>query len=139
MGVPDSQPPAPSPQVWRWVEGGLWAALLLAGGLNMLRVRGGLLTSHLADAAIPALLFVVFSGLSGRPRPRLLPQALRDAPGLLAVVIFAANAATEVSQYFWPKGLFPGTFDPLDFVAFGAGILPFYLIEARRRRRQGAS
>jgi hypothetical protein len=43
-------------------------------------------------------------------------------PVILGSVLFIASAATEISQYFWPHGLFPGTFDPKDIAAFGVGI-----------------
>lgn len=118
---------------WRWIERILWLAFLAAAVLNMLHFRGGFLTNHLADVVIPALLYVIFSGLSGRPRPRYLPSVLRRFPSMLALVIFAANSVTEISQYFWPRGLFPGTFDPLDILSFAVGLLPCYLLDKRQR------
>jgi hypothetical protein len=44
------------------------------------------------------------------------------APLVFASVLFGASAATEVSQYYWPHGVFPGVFDPLDVAAYGVGI-----------------
>jgi len=38
---------------------------------------------------------------------------------------------TEISQYFRPKGIFPGTFDLLDILAYATGIGICYLFDRR--------
>jgi hypothetical protein len=107
---------------WRLAWFGLTAAFLLSAALNLLRVRGGFLTSHLADLAVPAWLYVHVRGLSPTAPPRLLHRWVGATPWRAAVVLFAASAATELSQAVWQRGVFSGTFDPLDIAAFAAGL-----------------
>jgi hypothetical protein len=44
-------------------------------------------------------------------------------------MLFAGATATELSQAFWPSKMFRGTFDPLDILAFAAGIGACYLAD----------
>jgi hypothetical protein len=48
---------------------------------------------------------------------------------------FRASTATEVSQIFWPRGFFAGRFDPLDIVAYGAGLAACYGFDHWSQRR----
>lgn len=107
---------------WRVAWYALTAAFLLSAALNLLHVRGGFLTSHLADVAVPAWLYVHARGLSPAPPPRLLHRLLGATPWQAAALLLAAGAATELSQAVWPHGIFAGTFDPFDVVAFAAGL-----------------
>jgi hypothetical protein len=124
---------------WRaaWIS--LTALFLLAAALNMLRVHAGFLTSHLADLVVPAWLYVALRGLAGHdrswPRARLAGAASVRA----ALVIFAASTLTEVSQKFWPRGPFRGTYDPLDIVAYAAGTGACLAAELLTRRRGTAA
>jgi hypothetical protein len=125
---------------WQVVYCVLIAAFILTAALNMLSVRAGFLTNHLADLTVPALLYVVSRGLGGERRPRG-PGLLRwigRTPFRAALVFFLASAATEVSQIFWPRGIFSGRFDPWDLVAFGAGLLTCYIFD-RRSEGQAAT
>lgn len=113
---------------WRLAYWMLWAAFLLTAALNLLHVRAGFLTSHLADLTLPALLYVISRRLVPGRRPfllRLMPW-LGRTPERAASFFFLASSATEVSQIYWPRGLFAGRFDPLDIVAYGAGLLVCY-------------
>jgi hypothetical protein len=107
---------------WRLAWYALTAAFLLSAALNLLRVRGGFLTSHLADLVVPAWLYVHVRGLSPSAPPRLLHRLVGATPRRAAALLLAASAATELSQAVWPRGAFAGTFDPLDIVAYGAGL-----------------
>lgn len=44
------------------------------------------------------------------------------AATLGAVALFCASALTEVSQYYWPRGLFSGRFDPADIAAYAVAL-----------------
>jgi len=107
---------------WRLAWYGLTAAFLLSAALNLTRVRGGFLTSHLADLAVPAWLYLHARGLSPAAPPRLLHRLVGATPWRAAALLLAASAATELAQASWPRGAFPGTFDPLDLAAFAAGL-----------------
>ena len=119
----------------------LWATFLLAAVLNMLRVRGGFLTNYLSDVAVPALLYVVSRGLASNKRrlPHLpLMRWIGRTPEGAALSFFLASSATELSQVFWPTGLFAGRFDPWDIVAYGAGLLACYAFEKMQQVRATA-
>ena len=107
---------------WHLAWYALTAAFLVSAALNLLHVRGGFLTSHLADLAVPAWLYVHARGLSPAAPPRLLLRLVGATPWQAAALLLAACAATELSQAVWPHGIFAGTFDPLDLVAFAAGL-----------------
>jgi hypothetical protein len=111
-----------SRQSWRSIEWFLLAVWLVDAALVMTRHRAGLFTSHAADLTLPAWLYVVIR--SKHPSSRVAPLRLLASapPAVIAAVVFIASTATEVSQYFWPRGLFSGTFDPLDIFAYGAGV-----------------
>ena len=133
-----SDPPGTWP--WRWAYRVLWFFVLLTAALNMLRVRGGFLTNHCADLAVPALLYVILRRYPLHTRRGTIPRVRRllgSTPELAAASIFGASAATEVAQRFWPRGLFPGTFDPLDIAAYGLSVGLCYLAD-RWATRQAA-
>lgn len=123
-------PTAPGPStvprsrynVWLAVE---WLLLLVwvsDAALVMLHKRAGFFTNHAADLTIPAWLYVSFRR-NRRAKAMRWRRALGNLhPLALAGVFFLASAATEVSQWFWPHGLFPGTFDPADIAVYAAGL-----------------
>ena len=106
----------------------LMAAFLLAAALNLLQARAGFLTSYLADLTVPALLYVLSRGLVPNKRLPSFPlmRWLGRNPERAAVFFFLASSATEVSQVYWPRGIFAGRFDPWDIVAYGGGLLICY-------------
>jgi hypothetical protein len=119
-------------RAWRIAFYLLFVAMVGAGMLNVFHVRGSFLTNHLADLAIPAWLYIAGRGLHTRnPRRTLIRRTVGRSAEFAAVSLFAASAATEVSQRFWPHGVFPGRFDPLDLVAYAAGLLVCYAAERR--------
>ena len=104
------------------VEWSLFTLWIVAACLVMTHRRAGFLTNHAADLALPAWLYVIFR--STRRSSRLAWRGIltNRPPYLVAGALFVASTATEVSQYFWPHGLFHGTFDPLDIAAYGVGL-----------------
>jgi len=116
---------------WRIAYWGLMAAFVLTAALNLLHVRGGLLTSYLADLTVPALLYVLSRELvPGKGlHPRRLLQWVGRTPGRAALVLFLASSATELSQIWWPRGFFAGRFDPLDLAAYATGLAVCWLCD----------
>lgn len=117
------------------------AAFVLSAALNMLHIRAGFLTNHLSDVVVPAWLYVVGRGLlpGVRPRPAWAADLLGRSPTHAAIILFLASAATEVSQIWWPHGIFSGRFDPLDLVSFAVGLAACWAAELRWGRVQGPS
>ena len=116
---------------WRLLSWGLFGAFLVAAGLNMTGTAAGFATNHLADLVGPAWLYIAFRGLAEPPTDNRLRRLLGATPERAATVLFLGSTATEMTQIFWPTGLFSGRFDPLDIGAFGLGILPLYLMDKR--------
>ena len=115
-------------RAWLVVYWILMASFLLAAALNLGRVSGGFLTSHLADLTVPALLYVLARERAPGKRMafRRATQWLGRTPERAAIVLLLASAGTEVSQAVWPRGIFAGRFDPWDIVAYATGLLVVY-------------
>jgi len=123
---------------WRTAYRVLLVLFLLTASLNLLHVRAGFLTNHAADLFLPPWLYIVLRGLAGTP-PSWNPllRWLGRSPALAAGSLFVGCVLSEVSQRYWPKGLFAGTFDPLDIVAYGTGLLVCYLKDPDRSAVRG--
>ncbi len=126
---------------WKITLWGLEAAFVVAAALHFLHWRAGFLTSHLADLTVPATLYILsrelVPGLVFYPRP--LGRFIGRTPERAAILLFGASTVTELSQMWWPRGLFRGTYDPLDIVAFGAGLALCYGAEKLSRGRASRS
>lgn len=133
-------------RAWQYAYWALTLLFVLTAALNRGRVRGGFLTSHLADLVVPAWLYVVFrhppSGrrAAARDGVRLEDRAPPDArpgwrrwvaatPGRTALTLLVGSTATELAQRAAPRGIFAGTFDPWDLVAFAVSLGTCYVID----------
>jgi hypothetical protein len=118
-------------QWWRLAYWGLFAVWIGCGILvmNRIRIRCGFLTNYGADLTQPAWLYIVVRGLDGYGREIWVVRTFGTRPEKAALVIFVAGALTEVSQRYWPVGLFAGRFDPFDILAFAVGIGVCYLFD----------
>jgi hypothetical protein len=58
---------------------------------------------------------------------------------MAALALFAASALTEISQLGWPRGVFPGTFDALDLLAYASGLAVCYGIDKSWPRSSASS
>ena len=114
-----------------WVLFLCWAA---AGVLNMAHIRGGFLTNHLADLTMPAWPYIVSRGLWTENKSKTgLLLFVGKTPERSLFLIFLGSALTEISTIFWPKGIFAGTFDPLDLVAYASGLIICYAFDKRTK------
>src|SRR5678815_674897 len=98
-----------------------WVLLVIfvsTAALNMLHIKAGFFTNHAADLFLPPWLYVVLRHFPGK-RNFINPLShwLGRSPELAASSIFIGSSLTELSQLYWPKGIFPGTFDPVDIAA----------------------
>lgn len=119
------------PTIWRLLSWLLFGAFLVAAVLNMTETSAGFATSHLADLVGPAWLYIVFRGLADPENRNRLGQILGATPERAATILFVGSSATEITQIYWPSGLFAGRFDPFDIAAFAIGILPLYLVDKK--------
>ena len=130
---------ATSRRRWAVASWLLLGVSLLAAALDMAHVRAGFLTEHAADLCLPAWLYIATRRLAAAtPARGALVRHLGRTPETAALGLFAASAATELSQIRWPHGIFRGAFDPLDLLAFAIGLLACWAVdrggELRRRR-----
>lgn len=115
---------------WRIVYWTLFGAFLLAAGLNLLHKRAGFLTNHLADVVVPGWLYLNARGLNPDGRgSTLLAATIGRSPELAALALFVASTLTEISQIYWPHGIFSGRFDPYDILSYGVGVATCYAAE----------
>lgn len=121
---------------WRVAYWLLSAIFVITAALTMLHIKAGFLTSYAADLFLPPWLYIVLRRLAG-PRSPVSPLSrwFGSSPALAAGSLFIGSVLSEISQIYWPKGFFAGTFDPLDLVAYGSGLLVCYLIERLQIRR----
>jgi len=120
---------------WKIVSWLLLSVWLGCGLLDMWHVRGGLLTSYGADITLPAWLYIIARSIDNPARKTILHRFLGRSPELAAAALFTASTLTEISQWFWPKGPFSGTFDPLDILAYAMGITICYIFDKVSIRR----
>ncbi|MEO8634487.1 MAG: hypothetical protein ABI587_04320 [Gemmatimonadales bacterium] len=114
---------------WNLISWLLLVIWVTCGVLNMSHLRVALLTSYGADLTAPAWLYVTLRGLNTR-RPRTGIGALVGrTPEIAGSLIVLGSTATEVSQLWWPHGLFPGIFDPLDIAAYFSGVGVCYALD----------
>ncbi len=96
----------------------------------MLEVKGGFFTNYLADLAVPAWLYIAARGLhSARGRNTWIHRMIGRTPERAAIILFVASAGTEISQRYWPRGVFPGRFDSLDLFAYALGLTVCYVVD----------
>lgn len=100
----------------------LFAAFVATAALNMLHVRGGILTNYAADVVVPAWLYITTRGLHQATPTGHLPRLIGWSPELTAAVLFLGSTATELAQRYWPQGIVAGRYDPADIVAFSIGV-----------------
>jgi hypothetical protein len=112
---------------WRSAYWILSALFVLTAALNLLRVRAGFFTNHAADLVVPAWMYVVIRRRAGH-RNRFASIVGRT-PETAALALFVASAATELSQKWWPRGVFPGRYDPLDIAAYAVGLALCYFAD----------
>ena len=117
----------------------LMAAFMFTAALNLLQVRGGFLTSYLADLTLPPLLYVLSRGLAPGKRLGPLMRWLGRTPERAASFFFLASTTAEVSQVYWPRGFFAGRYDPWDIVAYGAGLLGCYCFDKLQQARPASA
>ncbi len=130
---PGREPRFTRASAWVVVYWVLMGCFILTAALNLLHVRGGFLTNHLADLTLPALLYVLARELAPGKKLafRVFTGWVGRTPERAALVLFLASTATEVSQWFWPWGPFAGRFDPIDVGAYGLGLWVVYLADTR--------
>lgn len=122
-------------QIWRRLYYFLSAVFVSTAALNMLHVRAGFLTNHAADFVVPAWLYVAVRGRAPGGNRGWVSRTVGRSPAVAGLTLFVASTITELSQLLWPHGLFRGTFDPLDIVAFAAGLSGCYALERILMRR----
>ena len=115
-----------------WV---LFCAFLGTAALNMLHVRGGFFTNYAADIVVPAWLYISWRGLPWSPHLKPRYPWLGATPERTAALVFGASTLTELCQRYWPRGFFPGHYDPLDIAAFAAGVGVCYVFDRLGRAR----
>jgi hypothetical protein len=117
---------------WRIAWWLLFMVWTVCAVLGVHHIHAGFLTSYGADLTLPVWLYIATRSLDNPKRNSRLKRLLGSSPELAASVLILASAITEVSQFCWPRGIFPGVFDSFDIVAYGIGILSCYILDKRR-------
>lgn len=113
----------------------VWVAAALVhmypGLGRRIHLRGGFFTSYAADLANPAWVYIL---CRRRPGNRL-SRWFGRSPELAAGSIFLVGVVSECAQLRWTTGPFGGTFDPLDILAFGAGLFVCFVADKWELRK----
>ncbi len=107
----------------------LTVVFLVTAFLGIQRISAGFLTNHAADLACPAWLYIGLRGLTGSRGPSTLGRFFATTPERAALLLFGGSTLTELSQIWWPHGLFRGTFDPYDILSYAIGVGACYVFE----------
>ena len=114
---------------WRiswWLLFVVWIGSAILG-VN--HVHAGFLTSYGADLSLPAWLYIAARSLDNPQRESWLKRFVGRSSEQAAVLLFLASVTTEISQFYWPQGIFPGVFDIFDIVAYASGIVLCYILD----------
>lgn len=114
---------------WSTALHGLTILFGFAALLNMLHLRVPFFTTHAADLSGPALLYIMTRKLWQEGKRRFPYGLLGRTPEIAAGSFFLASVLTEISQIYYPRGIFSGRFDPLDIAAYGLGIGICYMLD----------
>lgn len=110
----------------------LVAMFSVAAILNMVHLHVPFLTTHAADVSGPAYLYIQFRKSWQQGSDRFLPRVFGRTPEITASTFFFGSVVTEISQKYYPHGIFPGRYDPWDIVAYAVGVGTFYFLEKAR-------
>ncbi len=116
---------------WRNLYWTLLAVWVLCAALDMRHIHAGMLTDYGADLTQPAWLYIASRSLDNPARQGWVRRTVGATPIRAAALIFLGSTATEISQYFWPQGLFPGTYDPFDILAYAVGTGICFALDTR--------
>jgi hypothetical protein len=131
-----SEAPERQKRWWRFAYYVLFVAWIGCALLVMNRVRAGFITNYGADLTQPAWLYIVCRDLHESGRLTMLTHLVGSRPETAAIVIFLGGLVTEVSQRYWPSGIFGGRFDPYDIVAYATGISVCYVFDKHYTARR---
>ena len=101
----------------------------IAAILNMAHLHIPFITTHAADLSGPAMLFIHFRKSWQQGNRGILINTFGRSPEITESAFFFASAPTEISQKYYPHGIFPGSFDPWDIVSYAVGIGICYCLE----------
>ena len=107
-----------------WVSG---------AGLGMIHFHGGFLTNYLADLTFPPWFYIFIRGKTINkeviPRLLLVGTWFGRSPERTSISIFVIGVLTEVKTFYLPHGLIAGTYDSLDILSYGIGLIACYLFD----------
>jgi hypothetical protein len=119
---------------WKIAFNVLGFCWLIGTVLKMSGINGGFWTSYLTDLVFPPFIYIFIRGLrsSNRNIPRLILVGnwFGLSPERPAISIFIVGVLWEMKSYFSPSlGAIGGTYDLLDILAYGIGLLICYIID----------
>jgi hypothetical protein len=111
----------------------LFLCWLTGAILVMNHFRAGFFTNYLADLTFPAWFYIFIRGLTKNnqilPRLLLVSDWFGKTPERTSISIFVVGTIAELKTIFWPHGILSGTFDPLDILAYAAGLSVCYFFD----------
>jgi hypothetical protein len=118
-------------EFWKIAYWVLLAGWIVGAALHMMKFRGYFLTNYLSDLVFPPWFYISIRKLNPAADNRhfRITNWFARSPERAAASIFLVGAITEISSKFWPKGIFGGTFDPVDILCYFIGLMSCYVIE----------
>jgi len=118
---------------WKIAFGALLICWVLGAVLNMVHFHGGFITNYLADITFPPFYYIFIRGKIDKdeviPNLVIVGQWFGKSPERASISIFMVGLLTELKTFYWPHGLWAGTFDMLDILAYAVGLTAFYFFD----------
>lgn len=106
---------------------------MFGAGLGMSHYHGGFLTNYLADITFPPWFYIFIRGKTTNkeviPHLLLVGSWFGRSPERASISIFVIGVLTEFKTFYWSYGPITGTYDSLDILSYGSGLIACYLFD----------
>ena len=114
--------------------------------LGMSHFHGGFLTNYLTDLTFPPWFYIFIRGKTINreviPLLLLVGTWFGRSPERALISIFLIGVLTKLKTFYWPHGPITGTYDLMDILCYGIGLIVCYSFDKltnRKPEKQGSN